>query len=78
MEYIEIDFDCGSSLKDSVKLLHSKTEVTGKKYFGEFNGHKLTSDILQKIYEKRKSNRILTKFIYKIANIGIKKDGDKK
>lgn len=37
-------------------------------------------DILQKIYEKRKrkSNRIFTKFIYKIANIGIKKDGDKK
>lgn len=30
------------------------------------------------IYEKRKSNRIFTKFIYKIANIGIKKDGDKK
>lgn len=38
----------------------------------------ITSDILQKIYEKRKSNRIFTKFIYKIANIGIKKDGDKK
>lgn len=37
-------------------------------------------DILQEIYEKRKSNRIFTKFIYKIANIGIKKDkdGDKK
>lgn len=35
-------------------------------------------DILQNIYEKRKSNRIFTKFIYKIANIGIKKDGDKK
>lgn len=45
MEYIEIDFDCGSSLKDSVKLLHSKAEATGKKYFGEFNGHKLTSDM---------------------------------
>jgi hypothetical protein len=38
----------------------------------------ITFDILQKIYEKRKSNRIFTKFIYKIANIGIKKDGDKK
>ena len=38
----------------------------------------ITVDILQKIYEKRKSNRIFTKFIYKIANIGIKKDGDKK
>lgn len=40
----------------------------------------ITTDILQKIYEKRKrkSNRIFTKFIYKIANIGIKKDGDKK
>lgn len=35
-------------------------------------------DILQKIYEKRKSNRMFTKFIYKIANIGIKKDGNKK
>lgn len=35
-------------------------------------------DILQNIYEKRKSNKIFTKFIYKIANIGIKKDGDKK
>lgn len=35
-------------------------------------------DILQNIYEKRKSNRMFTKFIYKIANIGIKKDGDKK
>lgn len=35
-------------------------------------------DTLQNIYEKRKSNRIFTKFIYKIANIGIKKDGDKK
>lgn len=35
-------------------------------------------DILQNIYEKRKSDRIFTKFIYKIANIGIKKDGDKK
>lgn len=34
-------------------------------------------DTLQKIYEKRK-NGIFTKFIYKIANIGIKKDGDKK
>lgn len=34
--------------------------------------------IIQNIYEKRKSNRIFTKFIYKIANIGIKKDGDKK
>lgn len=45
MEYIEIDFDCGLSIKDSVKLLHSKAEVTGKKYFGEFNGHKLTSDM---------------------------------
>lgn len=38
----------------------------------------ITSDILQKIYEKRKSNRIFTKFIYKIANIGVKKDGDNK
>lgn len=38
----------------------------------------ITVDILQKIYEKRKSNRMFTKFIYKIANIGIKKDGDKK
>ena len=38
----------------------------------------ITTDILQKIYEKRKSNRMFTKFIYKIANIGIKKDGDKK
>lgn len=28
------------------------------------------------IHEKLKSNRIFTKFIYKIANIGIKKDGD--
>ena len=45
MEYIKIDFDCGLSIKDSVKLLHSKAEVTGKKYFGEFNGHKLTSDM---------------------------------
>ena len=39
MEYIKIDFDCGLSIIDSVKLLHSKTEATGKKYFGEFNGH---------------------------------------
>lgn len=38
----------------------------------------ITTDIIQEIYEKRKSNRIFTKFIYKIANIGIKKDGDKK
>lgn len=45
MEYIKIDFVCGSSIKDSVKLLHSKAEATGKKYFGEFNGHKLTSDM---------------------------------
>lgn len=30
------------------------------------------------IHEKRKSNRKFTKFIYKIANIGIKKDGDSK
>lgn len=45
MEYIKIDFDCGLSIKDSVKLLHSKAEATGKKYFGEFNGHKLTSDM---------------------------------
>lgn len=45
MEYIEIDLDCGLSIIDSVKLLHSKTEATGKKYFGEFNGHKLTSDM---------------------------------
>ena len=29
-------------------------------------------------YKRRKSNRIFTKFIYKIANIGIKKDGDNK
>lgn len=36
--------------------------------------------VIAKKYEKRKSksNRIFTKFIYKIANIGIKKDGDKK
>lgn len=45
MEYIKIDFDCGLSIKDLVKLLHSKAESTGKKYFGEFNGHKLTSDM---------------------------------
>ena len=45
MDYIKIDFDCGLSIKDAVKLLHSKTEATGKKYFGEFNGHKLTSDM---------------------------------
>ena len=45
MEYIKIDFDCGLSIKDSVKLFHSKAEATGKKYFGEFNGHKLTSDM---------------------------------
>ena len=35
MEYIKIDFDCGLSIKDSVKLLHSKAEATGKKYFGD-------------------------------------------
>ena len=35
-------------------------------------------EILREIHEKRKNNRIFTKFIYKIANIGIKKDGDKK
>lgn len=35
-------------------------------------------DTLQNIYEKRKNKRIFTKFIYKISNIGIKKDGDKK
>lgn len=29
-------------------------------------------------YKRRKSNKIFTKFIYKIANIGIKKDGDNK
>ena len=40
MEYIKIDFDCGLSIIDSVELLHSKAEATGKKYFGEFNGHK--------------------------------------
>ena len=45
MKYIEIDFDYGLSIIDSVKLLHSKAEDTGKKYFGEFNGHKLTSDM---------------------------------
>lgn len=45
MEYIEIDLDCGLSIIDSVKLLHSKAEATDKKYFGKFNGHKLTSDM---------------------------------
>lgn len=45
MEYIEIDLDCGLSIIGSVKLLHSKAEATDKKYFGEFNGHKLTSDM---------------------------------
>ncbi|MCI5588336.1 MAG: hypothetical protein MR384_10700 [Lachnospiraceae bacterium] len=45
MEYIEIDLDCGLSIIDSVKLLHSKAEATDKKYFGEFNGYKLTSDM---------------------------------
>lgn len=45
MEYIKIDFDCGLSIIDSVELLHSKAKATGKKYFGEFNGHKLTSDM---------------------------------
>lgn len=45
MKYIKIDFDCGLSIIDSVELLHSKAEATGKKYFGEFNGHKLTSDM---------------------------------
>lgn len=38
----------------------------------------ITTDTLQNIYEKRKNKRIFTKFIYKISNIGIKKDGDKK
>lgn len=38
----------------------------------------ITVDILQKYMKKRKSNRKFTKFIYKIANIGIKKDGDKR
>ena len=46
MEYIKIDFDCGLSIIDSVELLHSKAEAAGKKYFGEFNGHKLTSCLL--------------------------------
>lgn len=30
MEYIEIDLDCGLSIIDSVKLLHSKAEATDK------------------------------------------------
>ena len=32
--------------------------------------------IFRERHKKQKSNRIFTKFIYKIANIGIKKDGD--
>ena len=35
-------------------------------------------DIFRERYKKRKNKKIFTKFIYKIANIGIKKDGDKK
>lgn len=31
MDYIKIDFDCGLSIKDSVKLLHSKAESTRSK-----------------------------------------------
>lgn len=45
MGYIKIDFNVGLSIEDSIKLLHSKSEITGNKYFGEFNGHKLTSDM---------------------------------
>lgn len=37
-----------------------------------------TSDIFEKYMRNKKNNRKFTKFIYKIANIGIKKDGDKK
>lgn len=45
MNYIKVEFSVGSSIEDSIKLLQSKAESTGKKYFGEFNGHKLTSDM---------------------------------
>ena len=34
--------------------------------------------MIQERNEKRKSNKNFTKFIYKIANIGIKKDGNNK
>lgn len=33
--------------------------------------------VLQEQYEKRKKNRNFTKFIYKLANIGVKKNEEK-
>ena len=45
MDYIKIEFWVGTSIEDSVKLLHEKATSTGKNYYGEFNGRKLTSDM---------------------------------
>lgn len=45
MNYIKVEFSVGSSIEDSVKFLHRKAESTGKNYYGEFNGYKLTSDM---------------------------------
>lgn len=43
---------------------------------GGFSFFLFAFGIFRERHNKRKSNRIFTKFIYKIANIGIKEDGD--
>lgn len=47
-------------------------------FMGGFSFFLVAFDIFRERHKKRKNKRIFTKFIYKIANIGIKKDGDKK
>lgn len=52
--------------------------VIGLILMGGFSFLLCAFDIFRERHKKRKNKRIFTKFIYKIANIGIKKDGDKK
>lgn len=52
--------------------------VIGLILMGGFSFFLCIFDIFRERHKKRKNKRIFTKFIYKIVNIGIKKDGDSK
>ena len=44
MEYREINFLCGWTIKQAINELHDRAK-DGNNYCGEFNGNKLTSDM---------------------------------
>ena len=52
-KYIEVEFDCGITIKEAVEYLHQLSDETGKDYCGAFNGNTLTSDMtVDKAYTK--------------------------